>query len=104
MRIGGSIFLIALGAILTFAIHVQTRGFSIHTIGIILMMAGSAAAALTLIIWSERANTVIGPSPRRRVHRRTPRYRLRRLPPSVTPACPEGVTPAWIPARHLGRV
>ena len=32
-RIGGSLCLIALGAILTFAIHVQTRGFSIHTIG-----------------------------------------------------------------------
>jgi len=64
MRIGGSIFLIVLGAVLNFAIHVQTRGFSFHTIGIILMIFGSAAAVLTLIIWSERARTVIRPSPR----------------------------------------
>jgi uncharacterized membrane protein YidH (DUF202 family) len=63
MRIGGSIFLIALGAILTFAIHVQTRGFSLHTIGIILMIVGIAAAALTLIIWSQRAKTVIRRGP-----------------------------------------
>jgi hypothetical protein len=63
MRIGGSIFLIVLGAILTFAIHVQTRGFSIHTIGVILMIAGAAAAVLTLIIWSQRARTVIRRGP-----------------------------------------
>jgi hypothetical protein len=63
MRIGGSIFLIVLGAILTFAIHVQTRGFSLHTVGIILMIAGSAATALTLIIWSQRAKTVIRRGP-----------------------------------------
>jgi hypothetical protein len=55
--------LIAFGAILTFAIHVQTRGFSIHTIGIILMILGAAAAGLTLIIWSQRAKTVIRRSP-----------------------------------------
>ena len=59
MRISGSIFLIVLGAILTFAVHVQTRGFSVHTIGIILMIAGAAAAALTLFVWSQRSRTVI---------------------------------------------
>jgi hypothetical protein len=55
--------LIAFGAILTFAVHVQTRGFSIHTIGIILMVLGGAAAVLTLIVWNERAKTVIRRSP-----------------------------------------
>ena len=63
MRLSGSMFLIALGAILTFAIHVQTRGFSIHTIGIILMIAGGAAAVLTLFMWSQRQKTVIRRSP-----------------------------------------
>jgi hypothetical protein len=63
MRISGSIFLIVLGAILTFAIHVNTRGFSIHTIGVILMIAGGAASVLTLIVWSRRAKTVIRRSP-----------------------------------------
>jgi hypothetical protein len=33
MRISASIFTIAVGAILTFAVHVQTNGFSLHTVG-----------------------------------------------------------------------
>jgi hypothetical protein len=63
MRISGSMFLIALGAILTFAVHVQTRGFSIHTIGIILMILGSSAAVLTLVVWSQRSKTVVRRGP-----------------------------------------
>ena len=63
MRISGSMFLIALGAILTFAVHVQTRGFSIHTIGIILMIVGGAALALTLLLWSQRQKTVVRRGP-----------------------------------------
>lgn len=64
MRIGGSMFLIALGAILTFAIHVQTRGFSIHTIGIILMIVGGAALVLTLGFWSsQRQRTIVRRGP-----------------------------------------
>ena len=42
MGIGTSIFLIAVGAILRFAVHVSATGFSIHTIGVILMMAPRA--------------------------------------------------------------
>jgi Domain of unknown function (DUF6458) len=64
MRISGSMFLIALGAILTFAIHVQTRGFSVHTIGIILMIVGAAALVLTLGLWTQqRQRTVIRRGP-----------------------------------------
>lgn len=58
MRIGGSMFLIARGAILTFATHVQTAGFSLHATGVILMIVGTAAAALTLIAWNRRSKTV----------------------------------------------
>ena len=64
MRISGSMFLIALGAILTFAIHVQTHGFSLHTIGIILMIVGGAALVLTLALLSQqRQRTVVGRGP-----------------------------------------
>jgi uncharacterized membrane protein YidH (DUF202 family) len=63
MRISGSLFLIALGAILTFAIHVQTHGFSLHTIGVILMIVGGAALVLSLVLWSQRQRTVIRRSP-----------------------------------------
>jgi Domain of unknown function (DUF6458) len=64
MRISGSIFLIALGAILTFAVHVQTRGFSIHTIGVILMIVGAGALVLLLGLWaSQRQRTVVRRGP-----------------------------------------
>jgi hypothetical protein len=36
----------AVGAIPTFAVHVQTTGFSVHTAGIILMIVGIAGARL----------------------------------------------------------
>lgn len=40
MGIGTSLFLIALGAVLRFAVHVTAGGFSIQTIGVILMVVG----------------------------------------------------------------
>ena len=40
MSIGASIFLLVIGAILTFAVNVTTEGFNINTVGIILMIAG----------------------------------------------------------------
>ena len=40
MGIGVGIFLIAVGAVLTFAVHVSTTGIDLHTVGIILMAAG----------------------------------------------------------------
>ena len=41
MGIGGSVFLIAIGAILTFAIETDSaEGFNINTIGVILMVVG----------------------------------------------------------------
>jgi hypothetical protein len=76
MRLTGSLFLIALGAILTFAVHVQTTGFSLHTIGIILMIVGGAALVLTLGMWSTRQKTVIRRGPAGEVveERRAPDY------------------------------
>ena len=40
MSIGASLFLLVIGAILTFAVDVTTEGFNINTVGIILMIAG----------------------------------------------------------------
>jgi uncharacterized membrane protein len=45
---GGSIFLIALGAVLAFAVSVETEGFNLNTIGIILMVVGGLGALLTM--------------------------------------------------------
>jgi hypothetical protein len=52
MGIGGSIFLLVVGAILTFAVDVTTSGFSINTVGIILMVAGVIGLLLSLLFWS----------------------------------------------------
>lgn len=57
MGIGTSLFLIALGAILRFAVHVTARGFNLHTVGIILMIVGILGLLISLLwmtVWSER--------------------------------------------------
>lgn len=45
---GGSIFLLAVGAILAFAVSVDAEGFNLNTIGWILMGAGALGVVLTL--------------------------------------------------------
>ncbi len=49
MGVGTSLFLIALGAILKFAVHATTRGFSIQTVGVILIIVGSAGLVISLM-------------------------------------------------------
>jgi len=58
MGIGVGILLIAVGAILTFAVHVSTSGFNLHTIGIILMAAGALGLVIDLAIFAPRRRTV----------------------------------------------
>lgn len=50
MGIGVSVLLIAIGAILAFAVHVSANGFDINTIGIILMAVGGIGLLTALII------------------------------------------------------
>jgi hypothetical protein len=50
MRIGTALVLIAIGAILRFAVHVSADGFSIHTIGVILMVVGAVGLVISLIM------------------------------------------------------
>jgi hypothetical protein len=52
MSLGVSIFLLVVGAVLTFAVDVIASGFSIHTVGIILMVAGALGLVLSLLFWS----------------------------------------------------
>jgi hypothetical protein len=47
-----SIVLIAVGAILRFAVSVTTTGFNIHTVGVILMIAGVVGLVLSIVYWS----------------------------------------------------
>jgi hypothetical protein len=58
MTIAGSIFLIAVGAILYFATNLRVAHVSIDTVGLILMIAGAAGLVLGMIqeaIWSRRS-------------------------------------------------
>ena len=61
MQIGTSIFLIAVGAILRFAVTASTSGFSVHTAGVILMVVGGIGLLASLLltsVWAGRRETV----------------------------------------------
>ena len=51
MGIGVSLFLLAAGAILAFAVNVTTEGVNLDTIGIILMVVGGLGLLLFLTVW-----------------------------------------------------
>ncbi|HVM01404.1 MAG TPA: DUF6458 family protein [Acidimicrobiales bacterium] len=52
MGIGVSVFLIAVGAILAFAVDVTTEGVNLDTVGVILMIVGSIGLLASLLFWS----------------------------------------------------
>jgi hypothetical protein len=58
VTIAGSIFLIAVGAILRFALNVHVKGVSLDTVGLILMLAGLAGLILGFVqyaLWNRRS-------------------------------------------------
>jgi hypothetical protein len=52
MGIGTSIFLIAIGAILAFAVDFQVSGVDVHTVGLILLVVGVIGALLSAMFWN----------------------------------------------------
>jgi len=77
MGLGTSIVLIAVGAILAFAVDFQTSGIDLHTVGLILLVVGIFGALLSAVFWNSwggfgRSDRVIveeAPPVRRRVYR-----------------------------------
>jgi hypothetical protein len=63
--IGVSVFLMAVGAILTFAVEASADGININTVGIILMAAGALGLLASLVFlssgtpWAARRGTVV---------------------------------------------
>ena len=51
MGIGVSVFLLAVGAILAFAVDVSTKGFDLNTVGVILMIAGTLGLLTSFLFW-----------------------------------------------------
>jgi hypothetical protein len=63
MGIGASIFLVAVGAILTFALEVEVAGIDLDVVGWILIAAGVLGLVLTLLIWGPRRRAVVSRRP-----------------------------------------
>jgi heme/copper-type cytochrome/quinol oxidase subunit 2 len=58
MTIGTSLLLIAVGAILKYAVTADVSGLDIQTVGVILMLVGIVGLILSLLytfVWSDRA-------------------------------------------------
>jgi hypothetical protein len=57
MGIGTSIFLIAVGAILKYAVNASIEGIEIETVGLILMIVGIVGLIISLLwitVWADR--------------------------------------------------
>jgi hypothetical protein len=62
MPLGTSIFLIAVGAILRYAVTATTSGISLPTVGLILMIVGVVGVVLSIfytLAWSSRRGGVV---------------------------------------------
>ena len=91
MGIGSGIFLIALGSIIAFAIHVKTRFIDLHVIGWVFILSGVSVLTLAIYFVKDRRRrqrlTLVETSLMERQHGAVPseadaEYRL---PPSRTP-------------------
>jgi hypothetical protein len=52
MGVAMSIVMIAVGAILRFAVSVTTTGFNLHSIGLILIILGAISLLISIAFWS----------------------------------------------------
>ena len=63
MGIGVGIFLIAVGAVLAFAVDASVNGIDIQTVGVILMIVGALGVLVDLVIFAPRRRTVVDAGP-----------------------------------------
>jgi uncharacterized membrane protein YfcA len=59
MTIGTSLFLIAVGAILKFAVSVTVEGVDLHTVGVILMVVGGVGLVLGVYLVQRGRSTAL---------------------------------------------
>ena len=52
MGIGVSVFLLAVGAIMTFALNAEVSGLDLDTVGVILMVVGVIGLLFSMMFWS----------------------------------------------------
>lgn len=63
MTIGASIFLIAVGAILKFAVTATVAGINVQTVGVILMIAGGLGLVIGLFLIFNDSDKIEPPGP-----------------------------------------
>jgi hypothetical protein len=63
MTIGTSLFLIAVGAILKFAVTWHVAGIDLHTVGVILMIVGGFGLLLGLFLLTRGRSPSLPPPP-----------------------------------------
>ena len=59
MGIGIGIFLIAVGAVLAFAVDAEVSGIDVQTIGVILIVVGALGVLLDLFLFAPRRRTTV---------------------------------------------
>jgi hypothetical protein len=62
MALGTSLFLIAVGAILRFAVTASTSAVNVHTVGVILMIVGGVGLLVSLFwmtVWADGRRTAV---------------------------------------------
>jgi beta-lactamase regulating signal transducer with metallopeptidase domain len=63
VELGTSLFLIAVGAILTFAVNATVSGIDIATVGVILMVIGVIGLLISLLYLAPRRRAVVSERP-----------------------------------------
>jgi len=63
MGIGASVFMLAVGAIITFAFNIRVGWLDLDIVGWVLMAAGALGLILTLTVFSSRRRTTVVEQP-----------------------------------------
>jgi hypothetical protein len=62
MTLGVSLFLFAVGAILAWAVNIDTEAIDLDVVGYVLMGVGILGFIVSLFLWTSRRRTVHGPN------------------------------------------
>ncbi len=68
MGIGASIFMLAVGAIIAFAVNVHVGWLDLSIVGWVLMLAGAVGLIMTFTVFNSRRRTVVTSTPTQPVY------------------------------------
>src|SRR4051794_41910774 len=87
MTIGGSLLLVAVGAILRYATNLSIKGVDVDEVGLILMIVGIVGFVIALVY------ELVAAGGRTRLYRRPPSGRGKAPPPAAVPPPPHPARP-----------